>query len=48
MKKDIEIKLNTMERTINEMKNIVYKMQIKKSDLDEQKGVLASLRNLWS
>lgn len=46
MNKDIEIKLNTMEKQVKEMKAIVEKMETKRIELDTQMGVLDTLKNL--
>lgn len=46
MNKDIENKLDTMERQVEEMKVIVEAMKAKRIELDTQTGVLDTLKNL--
>ena len=46
MNKDMEIKLNTMEKQVKEMEAIVEKMETKRIELDIQMGVLDTLKNL--
>lgn len=46
MNKDMEIKLNTMEKQVKEMEAIVEKMETKRIELDTQMGVLDTLKNL--
>ena len=43
MNKDMEIKLNTMEKQVKEMEAIV---ETKRIELDTQMGVLDTLKNL--
>ena len=46
MNKDMEIKLNTMEKQVKEKEAIVEKMETKRIELDTQMGVLDTLKNL--
>lgn len=46
MKRNIEDKLNSMELKVKEMEAVVRQMKDKKFELNTQKGIVASIRNL--
>ena len=47
MKKDIDQKLNEMEKKVNDMKEVVKKMSAKKSELDQPRGLMGNLKHLF-
>lgn len=47
MKKDIDQKLNEMEKKVEEMKEVVKKMAVKKTELDQPRGLVGNLKHLF-
>lgn len=48
MKKDIEKKLSEMQNKVVQMNNIVEKMDDKKKELNEPRGIMSTLKIIFS